>query len=544
MTPSEIDANSFGKEDYDFPGNYRAIVEDNEDPLQLGRVRVRISGIHSLDVNETPVDHLPWAEPCLAMYYSGGKNLDNKTGKDSDRYKPGGGSNFIPPQRTSDDLTISFVDPIQESDGTGGIYTTPRKGSQVWVFFENNDHTRPQYWSLAPKKDDWVKQKNKLVNEIKIKKDNVKFWQDNIDPLIDKEEHKGKFTTTQNAKIKTINEKPKIEIFNIDDIENYHITSYTSPGGVTHIIVNKDNLEKHYIIHKGTIEYIEHNGQRKIMVGNNGFKDSNNAGKANDLENLVANNYELHIGGDFEIFVNKSKSIQVEGDYQLNANKNIGIVSRNGNVNIVVETGDVNIDTGGNTNLNVKGNAQVHVEKDLTAKVEGKLTVESVGKTSIKCNSDLSVESSSNISFKAAGDINFESGASLNISSSSDTSFKCTQYSVTCTPSGFHVNAGSTFRIDQAGFGGDKMCSSHTINARHPGAFPGPIAGFAMPYPGTPIPPKPPIPPDPVKFVAGTETTLEPPNPPAYEDKQGNSVSRPPPQQPTIKNDTFLGREV
>jgi hypothetical protein len=39
-----IDTNKF-----EFPGNYRAIVEDNEDPLDIGRVRVRIIGIHSID---------------------------------------------------------------------------------------------------------------------------------------------------------------------------------------------------------------------------------------------------------------------------------------------------------------------------------------------------------------------------------------------------------------------------------------------------------------------------------------------------------------
>lgn len=544
MTPSEIDTNAFGKEDYDFPGNYRAIVEDNEDPLDIGRVRVRILGIHSLDVTETPVDHLPWAEPCLAMYYSGGKNLNNKTGKDTDRYKPMGGDNFIPPPRHSDDLTISFVDNIQKEDGTGGIFTVPRKGSQVWLFFENNDHTRPQYWSLASKKSDWVEQKKKLINVIKTKKENVKYWQDNIEPLIDKEIHNGKFTATQNAKVKTTNEKPKIEIFNIDDIDNYHITSYTSPGGITHITVNKDNLEKHYIVHKGTIEYIEHNGQRKIMIGNNEFRDNGNVGKANDLENLVANNYELHIGGDFEIFVKKSKSVQIEGDYQVNVNKNVGIVSRDGNVNIVVERGDVNIDTGGNANMNIKGSAQIHVEKDIIAKVEGKSTIEIGGKTSIKCNSDISIESDANISFKAGKNLNFESGSTMNVTSKGGTSFKCTQYSISCVSGGMHVNAGSTFRIDQAGFGGDKMCSAHILNARHPGAFPGPIAGFSAPYPGTPIPPLPVIPPDAVKFSPGAVTTLESPNPPAYEDKQGNAIKTPPVQQPTIKSDTFLGREV
>jgi hypothetical protein len=154
------------------------------------------------------------------------------------------------------------------------------------------------------------------------------------------------------------------------------------------------------------------------------------------------------------------------------------------------------------------------------------------------------MESAANISFKAAGNINFDAGSVFSSTSGTGTSFKCTQYSVTCSPGGFHVDAGSTFRIDQAGFGGDKMCSAHILNARHPGAFPGPIAGFSAPYPGTPVPPLPVVPPDPVKFAPGAETTLEDPNPPAYEDKQGNAVKPPPQQQPPPQTDQFLGREV
>ena len=40
------------------------VVEDRNDPLQLGRVRVRAFGYHSGDsVNDLPLDQLPWAQP-------------------------------------------------------------------------------------------------------------------------------------------------------------------------------------------------------------------------------------------------------------------------------------------------------------------------------------------------------------------------------------------------------------------------------------------------------------------------------------------------
>ena len=39
------------------------VVEDRNDPVQLGRVRVRCYGWHTDDKNEIPTDSLPWAVP-------------------------------------------------------------------------------------------------------------------------------------------------------------------------------------------------------------------------------------------------------------------------------------------------------------------------------------------------------------------------------------------------------------------------------------------------------------------------------------------------
>jgi hypothetical protein len=42
------------------------VVEDRNDPLGLGRVRVRMFGHHTDNLNELPTDALSWALPCLA----------------------------------------------------------------------------------------------------------------------------------------------------------------------------------------------------------------------------------------------------------------------------------------------------------------------------------------------------------------------------------------------------------------------------------------------------------------------------------------------
>ena len=198
-----VNFEDFAQEDFGFAGNYRAIVEDNEDPIDVGRVRVRIFGMHSPDESITPTSHLPWAEPCLAVYFSGGQNLGNDKNKPTKelRYTPDGAKGDFP-SRKSEDLSKGAIyeDSVMRNEGSGGIFTVPQKGSQVWIFFENGDHTRPQYWSIASKKADWDKQKIKLETEIKNKQENVKNWQDIFEDSVDKDNHVGK-SVSENAKL-------------------------------------------------------------------------------------------------------------------------------------------------------------------------------------------------------------------------------------------------------------------------------------------------------------------------------------------------------
>lgn len=43
------------------------VVEDRMDPLNLGRCRVRIQGLHSKDKNSIPTNTLPWAQPLFSI---------------------------------------------------------------------------------------------------------------------------------------------------------------------------------------------------------------------------------------------------------------------------------------------------------------------------------------------------------------------------------------------------------------------------------------------------------------------------------------------
>ena len=46
---------------------YNAIVENRNDPLQLGRVQVRVFGVHSESLDDVPTSELPWAIPIMPV---------------------------------------------------------------------------------------------------------------------------------------------------------------------------------------------------------------------------------------------------------------------------------------------------------------------------------------------------------------------------------------------------------------------------------------------------------------------------------------------
>ena len=102
-----------------FEGFYKGKVEDIDDPLNRGRVKVRVLGIHSqsklnfeLDPEDgIPDDELPWAEQAAPIF---------------------GG--FGPAK--------------------AGVAQVPEEGSWVWLFFEAGDHQKPVYFASCIGQDD------------------------------------------------------------------------------------------------------------------------------------------------------------------------------------------------------------------------------------------------------------------------------------------------------------------------------------------------------------------------------------------------------
>lgn len=399
----DIDFSNISKTDFELKGFYRAIVEDDDDPANCGRVRVRILGIHSLDGDETPVNHLPWAEPCLSIYRSGGFNLLNSnTDTPVTRYDSGADGPDPSPQdipsreEVADKVVPEWQDSLLQNCGTGGVFVTPSKGTMVWIFFDGGDHLRPQYFMAAPRKIDWETQFNKLQADILDKDETLNNINSQIESSLgDNQEDEGKRQITQNIQIKTKIDPPSFdfdsESFNSSNVKNKDLTSWTSPGGVTFLAINDNNNssnEKIYIMHKGYVEYVDENGQRSVLVGKTNTNSTDplspqhSEGLANDFKEITANNHELYVMGDYKVFIMNNCFVQCEKSVQINAKDEVGLYTREGNINILANSSDVNIESK-SSNFNV---SSIHSQFQL----DGKFLVKS--SEAIKFESEESIE--------------------------------------------------------------------------------------------------------------------------------------------------------
>lgn len=95
----------------EFNGIYRGVVENNDDTLKMGRVQVRIFGLHTDKIlrgekEGIPTSDLPWAEPVLSIF--------------------------------------------EGSISGYGIWSVPLKGSHVMLFFEGGSYSQPRYFATVP----------------------------------------------------------------------------------------------------------------------------------------------------------------------------------------------------------------------------------------------------------------------------------------------------------------------------------------------------------------------------------------------------------
>lgn len=305
---------------------YQAIIENNDDPLKLGRCQVRIIGIHTTNrknsnANEyLPVEDLPWAEIAF-------------------------------PANCSALSQVSSFD-------------VPENGSFVWLFFKDKELQYPVFFAVSPRipkeKPDYeegfsdpdkVYPKDESLNEspisrlarnekisntiVQTKKDTHSEWSvigaQKVEP-----ETPYDATYTKNRVLETRSG----HVLEFDDTEGkervhvYHRSGTFKEVHPSGLEVNKTVDHKFTIVLKDNEILIEGSEHTKINIDKN-------------IE--IGQNKNLIIGQNYNENVGVDKIMNVGRDSYTSVGRHGG-VSCSGGYNISVQ-GNCNIDVVGNTRI-------------------------------------------------------------------------------------------------------------------------------------------------------------------------------------------------
>ena len=318
---------------------FAGVVEDRNDPLKLGRVRVRCLGYHTEDKEALPTADLPWAHPLLPITSSGVSGIgQTPLGLLEGSWVIG----FFRDADTKQDAVIMGSLPGKPSQ-TGAINQAEGLG------FSDPNGVYPRY---AAESD---------VNRL------ARNDADNQSLTL---EARKTFRAASYLNIPTANILPIADgIVSIDQSEgdtwslpeNTYATQYPyghvyeSESG--HILEFDDTPDKERILlyhHSGTETEITDKGTTNTIV-----KD--------DLNQIIEKNNKVYIKGNKDISIKGRHKIIINADGAANNNYDIQ-VGPNANVNIQVDKGDINMAA-------LNGNVNMFANNDLNMRVGGTYTL-------------------------------------------------------------------------------------------------------------------------------------------------------------------------
>ena len=430
--------NFMGKEGFVW---WQGVVEDVDDPLMLGRCRVRCLGWHTDDKSDDGIktEDLPWAFPLQPITSAAISGIGSsptglvpgswvvgffRDGENAQEPVMMGSIGGIPEKKT--DIETGFNDPRTEEqrkeDPRGNMigkglkvhkYYFDGNGSQI----VNNDFgaNYPAYWGINEADTNRLSRgvvDGTIVPRKKQKREEVKgpegknaggLLDDNVPTAdIDCEPVKAGI-----EKESTAEKNPKgkwTEPTTSYDPSYPHNHVYESQSGHIFEVDDTPNKERLHQYHRtGTNEEIHPNGDRVLKV-------------VNDNYTTIFKNNNMHIDGFANVTVDKACKIfinQDEGtqttidpetgaetekkakkygnfDIHVGKNANLNIHVEEGNINTKITKGDMNVElTEGNFYTHVNGDFEHYVSGDYNLRVDGQLRTQSGKNTYMNAGPDI-----------------------------------------------------------------------------------------------------------------------------------------------------------
>lgn len=362
--PNSVDGSSFQW--------FHGVVEDVNDPEEMGRIRIRCVGYHTNDIELLPTSGLPWATPILPVTSASMSSI----GISATGILPGSWViGFFRDGISAQDPVILGTIPSVSTKRTEKGFRDPSLSNPRFPGLIDTPRDATSYYSSSPV----------FLTKSELRQENIEtavppkvssVAPDNSDPTYYTRETWDSINTE--LVIRPV--YPKNQVF---ESESGHVVEYDDTPG----------YERISQFHKsGTYKEIIADGSQTVtVVGDNYkvvFKDDNVYIKGNcnltidgDLRTLVKGNYHLEVEGDYTQYIKGSKQIKTGGSEQTeighersyNINSNV-----KGNVN-----GYENKTIVGNLDLTLNTNATITVIKDYSVICFANVSLASGEKTNI-----------------------------------------------------------------------------------------------------------------------------------------------------------------
>lgn len=374
---------------------FQGVVEDRKDPKKLGRVRVRVFGLHTENKSLIPTEELPWASVALPTttpsmngmgetpsflvegtwvmgFFRDGRNaqqpiiIASLPGIPEESARPNLG--FYDPRTSFSDFPKKLTSKKYPNDGTGAVLVEGTASSfprQVDSY--SNKVNEPDTNRLA---------RNQNITEtiVKVKKDERDI---SIKTGLGMGGTWDEPETSYNA-VYPFNHVIESESGHIEEVDD-------TPGA--------ERLHRYH--RTGSFEEIHPDGTRVTKIVRNNFQIV-----------LVDNN--VHVQGTANLTVDGNINILAKSNVNLEVEKDV-IAWVKGDVDAKVG-GDVVCTVGGDVDVDITGDVALHVEGNVSANIEGNLVGDVGGNTELHTGEDIALKTDGDVYHAVGGNYTLKVG--------------------------------------------------------------------------------------------------------------------------------------